>query len=228
MEQIRLALQKRSGSSPEQGNYDSGEQLSLLFSEAEVFAAAGQPESEKTVVAAHTRQKRSGSIEEILPDHVPVEVIEHRLPEKERVCPVCDTGMQEIGKEIRRTLVIVPAQVKIREECYFSYSIHPFLFLSGSTLYWNVMYRYKLNQHVFPKQQSKSNATTKRGSPYLRKTLYQIISIYSKRSPNDEPVYKFPRQNACRGQTKFRVHDRCLQQVPAYLLREGQGVHGHS
>jgi transposase len=30
--------------------------------------------------------------------------------------------MQEIGKEVRRTLVIVPAQVKIREDWYFSYA----------------------------------------------------------------------------------------------------------
>ena len=38
---------------------------------------------------------------------------------------------------------------------------------------------------------SKSNPTTKRGSPYLRKTLYQIVCAYLKKSPADEPVYQF-------------------------------------
>ena len=38
---------------------------------------------------------------------------------------------------------------------------------------------------------SKSNPTTKRGSAILRKTLFQVISTYVKRSPVDEPVYKF-------------------------------------
>lgn len=32
---------------------------------------------------------------------------------------------------------------------------------------------------------------TKRGSPYLRKTLYQIMTIYLRRSPADEPIYQF-------------------------------------
>lgn len=38
---------------------------------------------------------------------------------------------------------------------------------------------------------AKSNSTTKRGSPHLRKTLFQIVSTYLKRSPQDEPVYQF-------------------------------------
>ncbi len=38
---------------------------------------------------------------------------------------------------------------------------------------------------------SKSNRTTKRGSPYLRKTLFNIMSVYIQKSPADEPVYQF-------------------------------------
>ena len=30
--------------------------------------------------------------------------------------------MEEIGKEVRRTLVMIPAQVKIREDVYFTYA----------------------------------------------------------------------------------------------------------
>lgn len=41
------------------------------------------------------------------------------------------------------------------------------------------------------KQASQSNPSTKRGSPHLRKTLFQIVECYLKKSPADEPVYQF-------------------------------------
>lgn len=37
----------------------------------------------------------------------------------------------------------------------------------------------------------RSNRSSKRGSPYLRKTLFNIMSIYLRCSPEDEPVYQF-------------------------------------
>ena len=39
--------------------------------------------------------------------------------------------------------------------------------------------------------QRESNPATKRGSPHLRKTLYQVVSTHLKRSPEGEPVYQF-------------------------------------
>lgn len=41
------------------------------------------------------------------------------------------------------------------------------------------------------KHSSQSVRTTKRGSPHLRKTLFQIVSTHLKQSPQDEPVYQF-------------------------------------
>ena len=41
------------------------------------------------------------------------------------------------------------------------------------------------------KNQSDGKPTTKRGSPHLRKTLFQIMSIYLRLSPQNEPVYQF-------------------------------------
>lgn len=120
LQQIRLGQKKRFGASSEKTQEAVMEQLSLLFNEAEAYIKIESPE--KTKVAAHTRKKRSGSLEEILPDNVPVEVVEHRLSEEERLCATCDTVMQEIGKEVRRSLVIIPPQVKIREDWYFSYA----------------------------------------------------------------------------------------------------------
>ena len=35
------------------------------------------------------------------------------------------------------------------------------------------------------------NKTTKRGSPYLRKTLFNIMTVYLQRAPLDEPVFQF-------------------------------------
>ena len=50
---------------------------------------------------------------------------------------------------------------------------------------------------------SKSNKTTKRGSTHLRKTLYQIICTYLKRSPADEPVYQFLDKKRAEGKPYF-------------------------
>jgi transposase len=41
------------------------------------------------------------------------------------------------------------------------------------------------------KHQSISYPTSKRGSPHLRKTLFQVVSTHLKHSPPDEPVYQF-------------------------------------
>ena len=41
------------------------------------------------------------------------------------------------------------------------------------------------------KHNAQSVRTTKRGSPHLRKTLFQIVSTHLKQSPTDEPVYQF-------------------------------------
>ena len=38
---------------------------------------------------------------------------------------------------------------------------------------------------------TRSNRSSKRGSPYLRKTLFNIMGIHLKRAPKDEPVFQF-------------------------------------
>lgn len=50
----------------------------------------------------------------------------------------------------------------------------------------------------FGKHISESNPTTKRGSPHLRKTLYQIVCTYLRKAPADEPVYQFLDKNGPR------------------------------
>jgi len=50
---------------------------------------------------------------------------------------------------------------------------------------------------------SKSNPTTKRGSPHLRKTLYQIVCTYLRKAPADEPVYQFLDKKRAEGKPYF-------------------------
>ena len=50
---------------------------------------------------------------------------------------------------------------------------------------------------------SKSNPTTKRGSPHLRKTLYQIACTYLRKAPVDEPVYQFLDKKRAEGKPYF-------------------------
>ena len=38
---------------------------------------------------------------------------------------------------------------------------------------------------------TRSNKTSKRGSPYLRKALFNVMDIYLRRSPQEEPIYQF-------------------------------------
>lgn len=73
-------------------------------------------------MSAHTRQKRSSDLDEVLPEGVAVEVVEHGIPEEERVCAACGTVMKQIGKEVRRTLVLHLATATIREDVYYTYA----------------------------------------------------------------------------------------------------------
>jgi len=50
---------------------------------------------------------------------------------------------------------------------------------------------------------SKRNPTTKRGSPHLRKTLYQIVCTYLRKAPADEPVYQFLDKKRSEGKPYF-------------------------
>ena len=120
MEQLRLLRKKQFGTSSEQSKEQLDGQLSLLFNEAEAYAAP--PGVQKTTqVAAHIR-KRSGSVKDVVPDNIPVEVVEHRLSEEERVCPQCGEVMREIGTEVRETLKLIPAKAILRRDVYYTYA----------------------------------------------------------------------------------------------------------
>ena len=121
-EALRLSRQKRFGASSERSSESAMEQLSLLFNEAEVYADQAAKEDDSVTVAAHKRHKKHEYTLDHLPENVPVEVVEHRLPEEELACPECGNTMSEIGKEVRRRLKLEPAKVVVVEDWYFTYA----------------------------------------------------------------------------------------------------------
>lgn len=53
------------------------------------------------------------------------------------------------------------------------------------------------------KHEAQSTPTTKRGSPHLRKTLYQVVCTYLRKVPVDEPVYQFLNKKRSEGKPYF-------------------------
>lgn len=108
MSQIRLAKHKQFGTSSEQTNV---EQMNL-FNEAEVTANSADPEPSLSKVKAHCR-KRTRLTTDKLPEDIPVEIIEHELPEAECFCPDCGGELHTMGRETREELKIIPAKAVI-------------------------------------------------------------------------------------------------------------------
>lgn len=96
------------------------EQLGLLFDEAEVYAV--QKDAEPMVVAAHFRNRKSGIVKDILPENIPVEVVEHCLTEKERSCPQYGEVMTKIRTEVWETLKFILPKAVLQRDVYYTYA----------------------------------------------------------------------------------------------------------
>jgi len=117
MEQMRLARAKRFGTSSEKSQYDQYN----LFNEAEATADQRIAEPELTEVQRHYRRKAKES-KDRLPEDLPIEVVEHFLPEDEQACPECGLKLHIMGKEVRRELKLIPAQAVIVEHIDYVYA----------------------------------------------------------------------------------------------------------
>ncbi len=122
MKALRLARHKQFGASSEKTDESVMEQLTFLFNEAEVFVEVKAEEEDVTVVSAHKRHKKHEYTLDNIPENIPKEQVEHRLEGEDLVCPQCGDTMAEIGKEVVRTLKIIPAKVVIKEDIYYSYA----------------------------------------------------------------------------------------------------------
>ena len=122
LEQLNVLKRKNFGSSSEKAAKEVYGQLSLLFDEAEMYEFLESMNEKKRKVCAYERSEKAKNVMDSLPENLPVEVVQHEIPEKDRICPVCGEVMVPIGKESVRTLKIIPAQVVIREDVYPTYA----------------------------------------------------------------------------------------------------------
>jgi len=119
-EQFRLSQHQKFGVSSEKSKAEDPEQFNL-FNEAETTADKTIPEPKLIEVEKHYRKHRR-LVNDNLPKDIPVEIIEHTLPEAEQICSECGGALHVMGQESRRELVIIPAQVKVEEHICKVYS----------------------------------------------------------------------------------------------------------
>lgn len=112
-ENYRLSQHKLYGRSSEQTVYADQQ---TLFNEAEALDAVKPAIPEPTVeeITYKRKKKQKGHREEMLRD-LPVEIIEHKLPEDEQVCDICGEDLHEMSVETTREIEIIPPQIKVIE-----------------------------------------------------------------------------------------------------------------
>ena len=113
-EQFHLARHKQFGTSSER----SVKEQQYLFNEAEAIAEAG-PVEEAIVQTVTYERKKPGR--KPIPKDLPIERIEHRLPEEEQICTACGGHLHEMSEELRHELKLVPAQAKIVQHARIVY-----------------------------------------------------------------------------------------------------------
>jgi transposase len=117
MEQLRLGQQRQYGKSSEkspsmlQGN---------LFNEAELLADTEPPPPAEEITISYTRAKCKPRRKEI-PQNLPIEVVEHRLPEEEQICACCGGHMHEMSTEERHEIELIPARGRIVKHVRYVY-----------------------------------------------------------------------------------------------------------
>ena len=123
LEQLKLSKRKLFGRSSEQAEQMVMDQLSLTYNELEAYAFGTKAATEKQIaVKSHERKRQSGNVLDVVAEGTPTEVVEHRLPENERICSACGSELVEIGKDVRRTLQMKPAEFWVREDVYYTYA----------------------------------------------------------------------------------------------------------
>ena len=91
----------------------SGGRAQHEIKEASYADQTAKEDANSVAVAAHKRHRKHEYTLDELPENIPVEVVEHRLPAEELVCPKCGDTMTEIGKDVRRRLKLVPVKAVV-------------------------------------------------------------------------------------------------------------------
>ena len=109
-EQYKLSRSKLFGASSEQTPFD---QLSF-FNEAE-FEVSGKiiPEVSIEDIKPPAKKKKGRKAE--ITNNLPTTVVEYTLTGDDLICKKCNSEMQEMKTEIRKELIVIPAQVQVKE-----------------------------------------------------------------------------------------------------------------
>ena len=120
IEQFKLLQKKKFGRSSEK---DSDDQFSFfdLFNESETLKEpiVIEPKEDEILVSSYKKRKRKRG-ENF--SGLPVETIEYKLEDEDKVCDNCASPLTDMKKEVRKELVIIPAQVKVVEHVTHVYS----------------------------------------------------------------------------------------------------------
>lgn len=125
-EQFRLGKQRQFG--PSRETTPAPDQINL-FNEAEVLASPNAPEpsleEEKTEEEAKPHRKprikpKGKRVADL--KGLPINRIEHRLPEEDQFCPCCSGPLHEMSFQIHREVRVIPASVEVDEHAQCIYS----------------------------------------------------------------------------------------------------------
>ena len=120
-DEVALLRKKLFGSSSEKRTFDIPGQLNL-FNEAEMEqdpAAAKAEELEASLPDKTGKKRKARTTDAERFKGIPVQKKYLDIADGEKVCPVCNTALEEIGEEfVRRELVFIPAKLKVYE--YYS------------------------------------------------------------------------------------------------------------
>ena len=120
-DEVALLRKKLFGSSSEKRTFDIPGQLNL-FNEAEMEqdpAAAKAEELEASLPDKTGKKRKARTTDAERFKGIPVQKKYLDLADGKKVCPVCNTALEEIGEEfVRRELVFIPAKLKVYE--YYS------------------------------------------------------------------------------------------------------------
>ncbi len=117
-EALKIALARKYGRSAE--SYVDPNQIDL-FDEAEIGVIIDNDSGEVINVPSHTRTKKRGK-RQPLPDYLPREIVEHKLPDSELILP---NGLcyEIIGKEESEQLDVIPQDVRVIKHVRYKYAV---------------------------------------------------------------------------------------------------------
>lgn len=116
MSMIRLNNSQKFGGSGDNVPYPEGYEQLNFFNEAEKFGRVGEaePTLESATAKVPKKPKEKGKKERDL-SGLSVTVVEHELPEEERLCPVCGNDLHEMKTEVTKVLKLIPAHFEVEE-----------------------------------------------------------------------------------------------------------------